>query len=70
MDAAFDSISEEMRGMNTGKAVRLLLLGFVIAVVAIGLLPFLIVYSWSDLYGLSDLDPASTPVAFLQKLMK
>ncbi|REE69606.1 hypothetical protein A8990_1322 [Paenibacillus taihuensis] len=56
--------------MNTGKAVRLLLLGFVIAVVAIGLLPFLIVYSWSDLYGLSDMDPASTPVAFLQKMLK
>ncbi|SEO96547.1 hypothetical protein [Paenibacillus sp. OV219] len=56
--------------MNAGKAVRLLLLGFVIAVVAIGLLPFLIIYSWSDLYGLSELDPSSTPIAFLQKMLK
>ena len=48
----------------------LFLVGLVIAIVAIGLLPFLVVLNWSDLYGMSEMDPTSFPVPFLQKLFK
>ncbi|NBD23153.1 hypothetical protein [Paenibacillus glycinis] len=56
--------------MHAGKAIRLFLVGLVFAIVAIGLLPFLVVLNWSDLYGLSEMDPPSFPVPFLQKLFK
>ncbi|WP_165822479.1 hypothetical protein [Paenibacillus montanisoli] len=56
--------------MNTGKALRLLVIGFVIAILAIGMLPFLVVYSWSDLYGITEMEPASTPLSVLLKLLK
>ncbi|SDW18531.1 hypothetical protein [Paenibacillus sp. CF384] len=56
--------------MNAAKALRVLLFGFLIAVLAIGLLPFLVIYNWSELYGLSEVDNSYSPLTFLQKYMK
>ncbi|WP_219837324.1 hypothetical protein [Paenibacillus sp. R14(2021)] len=56
--------------MHSGKALRLVLVGLVFAVVAIGFLPFLVIYSWSDLYGLTDADSPAFPLGLLQKLFK
>ena len=56
--------------MSAGKAVRLFIVGLNLAVIAIGLLPFLLVYSWSDLYGISDLPPSSFPISLFNKFLK
>ncbi len=52
-----------------GRMVRSVTFGLAIAVVAIGLLPFLVVFLMSDLSGLIDLD--STPFfAFASKFIR
>lgn len=52
-----------------GRMVRSLTFGLAIAVVAIGLLPFLVVFLMSDLSGLIELDP--TPFfAFASKFIR
>ncbi|WP_308639513.1 hypothetical protein [Paenibacillus silvisoli] len=56
--------------MHAGKIVRFLVFGFLLAVLAIGLLPFLVIYSWSDMYGITEIEPASTPLTVLLKMMK
>ncbi|QYR19834.1 hypothetical protein KZ483_18370 [Paenibacillus sp. sptzw28] len=56
--------------MSTAKAFRLVFFGLIFAVIAIGLLPFLVVYSWSDLYGIQELPQSNFVVTFLQKFFK
>ncbi|THF83695.1 hypothetical protein [Cohnella fermenti] len=52
-----------------GRIVRSITLGMVIAVLAIGLLPFLLVYALSDMNGVIDLD--STPFClFLSRFIQ
>lgn len=40
--------------MRVGKHLVSFSVGLLIAVIAIGILPFLVVYSWSELYGMPD----------------
>ncbi|GMK37756.1 hypothetical protein PCCS19_08100 [Paenibacillus sp. CCS19] len=40
--------------MQLGNVVKSISIGFVIAIVAIGLLPFLVVYSCVEMYGLTE----------------
>lgn len=40
--------------MHAGNVVKSISFGFLFAILAIGLLPFLVVYSCAEMYGLAD----------------
>ncbi len=54
--------------MSLRKALLCIFAGFVFAVLVIGLMPFLTVYSWSEMTGLSEL--YSSPLMLLNKLYR
>jgi hypothetical protein len=54
--------------MTVGKFVRSVTVGFLLAVFAIGLLPFLFVYNFTEVTGLTDLD-TSPLILFIGKFI-
>lgn len=44
--------------MLLGKMMRSLSVGLLVGIFAIGLLPFLVIYNWAEMYGMIDLDTA------------
>ncbi|WP_168122017.1 hypothetical protein [Paenibacillus sp. HB172176] len=52
--------------MTIRKALLCVSVGFIIAILAIGLLPFLAVFSWTEELGITDV----SPLAFLGRFYK
>lgn len=42
--------------MTLGKVIRSLSIGFIFSILAIGLLPFLVIFNWADMLNLAELE--------------
>lgn len=54
--------------MTLSKILIRMSLGFVFALIALGLLPFLVIFSWAELLGVSEL--YTSPLLLIQRLYR